>query len=212
MEEVGDNQSVPVVNSQNQNKWLVIGLSLFIFACAFMITGYRLGSDLTRKLISQTATPAVTPVLTSTGSNKNTVYITTSNLCDNPIGLISYYNQDTGDSMKIMNTLLPNTPAMQSSFQSMMHFINNPQEHTDYMDMTNGDVVFKDQCKGQERYLFKEINKVTYSHTNTAKAILAVTKHDGYSLELRVYAIKEKYIVLLSQSNQWHRLSDPGRF
>ena len=119
--------------------------------------------------------------------------------CNNPVGMVAYYDQDNGDSMKINSTKLTTTEPFKGSLKSILSYLDNTTAVTSNMDIGEWEFAFRDYCGGAQHFIFKEIKNVAYPNTDQAKAILVMGgQGGGLSIsELRVYASTGDNVILL---------------
>lgn len=118
--------------------------------------------------------------------------------CTKPVGLVSYHDNKTGNSMKINSTRLATTDPFKSSMQSILSFINHTMVATNNMDIKDWDFAFRDYCGGAASYIHKEIKNINYPNTTQARAIEVIGGNGGIGFgEIRVYATKGDNIIQL---------------
>lgn len=132
--------------------------------------------------------------------------------CNNPVGLVSYYDQKTAASMKINSLLLKHNEYLTEAIQKLNIFLEKGNI-SKYDRIDSFELAFHDYCGGSANFFLKQVKNINYPHVLDAKAITVLTTQapgDGV-VEINIYGKKGDDLIQLSKLLKTDNLYEPVR-
>lgn len=142
-------------------------------------------------------TSVVTVPLKTLGLQKDVAML---DRCNNPIGLVTYYDRAAKTYMKINSTLDTQTNTSEESMPEVESYISHSLSLRPYQNIISWELAFRNYCGGHSYLYIREIEGVTYPGTDTSRAMMVYTTQEPLGdVSVVIFAKKGDDVIQLSK-------------